>query len=521
MTPLLESLGGIGLFLFGMAVMSSGLRKLAGDRLRGWLGRSTRNPVTGVLTGAGATALVQSSSATTVAAIGFVSAGLLTFPQALAVIFGANVGTTLTGWIVALFGFKLKLSAVALPLLFLSSLFYLYKSNRRLRGLGKALSGFCLIFIGISYLQDGLAAYRDVIDLSAWAADRLSDRLVLLLIGVVLTLITQSSSATVATAITALHAGVLDLPQAAAVIIGADIGTTATAMLATIGGTVEVRRTGFAHVIYNVLTGIMAFFIFTPYLWSWDRLAPGFVSGSPEVVAVGFHSFFNIFGVILVLPFTRSFARFITWLIPGKTPPLVALFDQQLLGDPGASVAALEVGTQRLATTALRSAGNRLDPKMTWPAPPNESIFEGVEAARDFAVQIGSRSEESHLATDRIFACLHIIDHVERLIERVSDLSRARSALSNSQLAEQAKRLAASTGQLAEGIALADAGSAREALRRIATALEDDKSGFRAKAIASAASGKLSASELDHALDAQRWLRRVAYHAWRIADYSR
>ena len=204
MNALLTSIGGLGLFLFGMAVMVSGLRKLAGDQLHQWLARATRTPLSGTLSGAVVTAAIQSSSATMIATVGFVGAGLLSFPQALGVVFGANIGTTITGWIVALLGLKLKLTAAALPFMLVAAILYLMKGNRTLRGAGKAMAGFALMFMGIGFLQEGLSGARALIDLTAFDATGLSGRLVLLLIGIVLTLITQASSATVAAAVTAL-----------------------------------------------------------------------------------------------------------------------------------------------------------------------------------------------------------------------------------------------------------------------------------------------------------------------------
>lgn len=521
MNSLLQTLGGVGLFLFGMAVMTSGLRKLAGDRLRTWLARSTKNPVTGALTGATVTALIQSSSATTVAAIGFVGAGLMTFTASLGVIFGANIGTTITGWMVALLGFKLKLAEAALPLLFVAALCYLFKQVRPLRGFGKSLAGFCLIFLGISYLQSGLEGYRDVIDLSRWSASAYGGRAVLLLVGIVLTLITQSSSATVATALTALNASLLDLPQAAAVIIGADIGTTGTAALATIGGTTASRRTGFAHVIYNLMTGVGAFFFLPLYLLLVDRIWPAASGSSPEVVAVGFHSVFNTLGVIVALPFTRSFGRLIERIFPEKASPLAAPFDQRLLDEPGAATAGLARGCVDLAAAALRRARNALDPGTAERAPSIPAILAAVDVARDFAVKTGAGgSEEVEIDSQRVFDCIHVIDHVERLAERTSDAGRARAVQSHEELRAEAGEIATLMERLADELASgSDMKESIELLQQAAQAREEDKSRLRQRFIQSAAAEKLSGDQLDDLLDANRWVRRMTYHAARIAHY--
>jgi phosphate:Na+ symporter len=505
-----------------MALMTSGLRKLAGDRLRHWLARSTKSPISGVVTGATVTALIQSSSATTVAAIGFVGAGLMSFPASLGIIFGANIGTTITGWMVAVLGFKLKLADAALPLLFVAAICYLFKRIRPLRGFGKALAGFCLIFIGISYLQGGLDGYRDVIDLSRWSVASFGGRIVLVLIGVILTLVTQSSSATVAAALTALSAGILDLPQTAAVIIGADIGTTGTAALATIGGSTAARRTGFAHVIYNLMTGVVAFFILPLYLGLIDRIWPDAATHSPEVVAVGFHSLFNILGVILVLPFTSPFGRLIERLFPEREAILSAPFDKKLLEEPNAALAALEFGCRQLAAVTLRRAGLVLFPspeKKRSSEPDIEPELAAIEAGREFALAVGGGETGG---AERVFACIHLLDHIERLIERTRDTERADSSRVNPGLVERARSVSELAEQLAKEILEeADPLEAAAGLMTAAAELEEDKLHFRQGMIRSATLEKgIPGKTLDDLLDAHRWLRRMTYHAGRIGHYA-
>lgn len=522
MAAWVQILGGVGLFLFGMAVMTSGLGKLAGDRLRGWLARSTKTPVSGAMVGATVTALIQSSSATTVAAIGFVGAGLISFTASLGVIFGANIGTTITGWMVALLGFKLKLTAAALPLLFVGSICYLFKRIRSLRGFGKALAGFSLLFIGIGYLQLGLEQHQDLVDFSQWTADSFGGRILLVLIGIVLTLITQSSSATVATALTALNAGMLDLPQAAAVIIGADIGTTGTAALATIGGTTASRRTGFAHVIYNMMTGIAAFFMLPLYLMGVEWALPDASIGSPEMVAVGFHSVFNVLGVVVVLPFTKSFGQFIERLFPEHESPLSTSFDKHLLVDPRAASAGLEYGCLRLATETLQQAAAVLDPKSGADPETLTEVLEAIELGREFAVKTAAGGgDDADIDSECIFDCVHLLDHIERLVEHVDNEAAARSAMKDADLRSHGVEVAVLIGRLADDIRTRSplAGIA-ESLREAAEELEQDNPRFRRGFIRSAAKGDTSGHHMDSILDAHRWLRRMAYHSARIAHYG-
>jgi len=523
LTALLQTLGGIGLFLFGMSVMTSGLKKLAGARLRDWIARSTRNPVTGALTGATATALVQSSSATTVAAIGFVGAGLMTFGSSLGIIFGANIGTTITGWMVALLGFKVQLEEAALALLFIAAFCYLMKQKKRIRGFGKALAGFCLIFLGIGYLKAGLQDYQSVIDLSQWNANSMGGRFVLLLIGILLTLVTQSSSATVATALTALNASILDLPQTAAVIIGADIGTTATAALATLGGSTASRRTGFAHVIYNVLTGIGAFFFLPLYLILVARLWPGATDGSPEMVAVGFHSTFNILGVVIALPFTRPFGWLIKRLFPERGSPLSVVFDSSLLKDPPVALEGLKSGSLRTAKYGLQGVASVLSlEKGLEQERALVAVLAAVDAGRQYAVDIGTADdEESGLESEGIFESLHLLDHVERLVERASDTELAAMVATSKELCRQAGEIQAELLALVEKLSIGEPPSeAGEALKARAKAMEEERHDFRQKLMEEAREGKMSGEGLDDLLDGRRWLRRITYHAARIVFYS-
>ena len=523
MEPLIHKMGGIGLFLFGMAAMTSGLRKLAGEKLRQTLQASTKNTMSGIATGAVVTAMVQSSSATTVAAIGFVGAGLITFTQSLGIIFGANIGTTITGWMVALVGFKMKLGVVALPLFFVAAVCYLIKKSPKTGATGKALAGFCLIFLGISYLQDGLGSYRDVIDLSDWQASNIGGRMALVLVGITITIFTQSSSATVATAITALNTGIIDLPQTAAVIIGADIGTTVTAVLATIGGSTASRRTGFAHVVYNLMTGLTAFLVLPVYLWAFEQHSPGTATEDPEVVAVAFHSFFNLLGVVIIVPFTKPFGQFIERMFPSKESALEAPFSLNSPGDPQRAMANLESGTKGLAVAALQTAALAFAPNGPARIPRGalEEIIKTSASGRHFALQIAnSVQKNSEIRTARLLACIQGLDHVGRMARRCLDDYYAKAVRTHPLSGEKTCQIHGGMVGLAQGIAGKDGlEEAHGKLAQISYGLADDKVQFRDDVIRKAANGELDSAQLDEALNAHRWLRRLCFNASRIGHF--
>ena len=343
---LTQALGGLGLFLLGMVLLTDNLKALALERLRNSLMRYTRTPLSGALIGASVTAIVQSSSATTVAAVGFVGAGLMRFSNALGIIFGANLGTTLKGWVVALIGFKLQLGMLALPLIFIGALMRLVGRERT--GLaGLALAGFALIFVGIDQLQLGMAALKPLFSFDNLPADSLGGRLQLLALGVLFTLVTQSSSAGVATALTALFTGMIGFEQAAALVIGMDVGTTVTAFMATLGGSVGARRTGYSHVIYNLLTGLMALLLISPFIWLSELWQADFVRQQPELALVAFHTGFNLLGVLLILPFSRPFARLVEALVPEHSPGYTSNLEPVLLKQPKLALDALQFSINR------------------------------------------------------------------------------------------------------------------------------------------------------------------------------
>ena len=352
----LSALGGVGVFLVGMLLLTGGLKGLAGEQMRAILARFTSTPLSGAVTGALTTAVVQSSSATTVTAVGFVASGVMTFAQALGIIFGANIGTTLTGWMVAALGFKLDLGEAVLPVVFLGAVLHL-TGRPKLVSTGQALAGFGLLFIGIDFLKDGLDAFEGIVTPSDFPPDTLAGRLQLVGIGLVITLVTQSSSAGVATALAALGAGAINFQQAAALVIGMDVGTTFTALLATVGGGTMARRTGLAHVIYNLMTGLMAFALLGPFA---AFAVPRIGAGDGQIALVAFHSFFNGLGVLLILPLAHPFALLIEWLVPERGSALTAGLDTAVLQAPRLATGLALDGLGRLNTATCDHLCHRL-----------------------------------------------------------------------------------------------------------------------------------------------------------------
>ncbi|MFU8878659.1 MAG: Na/Pi cotransporter family protein, partial [Wenzhouxiangellaceae bacterium] len=310
-TSIANFLGGIGLFLLGMRLMSDGLKVAAGGALRELLKAATGNRFRALLFGAGITALVQSSSAVIFATIGFVNAGLLTLGPAVGLIFGANLGTTLTSWIVALVGFKLDLKLFAMPMIALGTALWLSGKARR-SALGQAAIGFGVFFLGLDVLKDAFVGADQTLDLATLAGDGVLAMLLFAAIGIVLTLIMQSSSAALAVTLTAASQQVIPLEAAAAMVVGANIGTTSTAVFATLGATAAAKRTAAAHVIFNLIAGAIALLLL-PWIVA-AAIAIGRFLGAgdlPATLLAIVHTQVNILGILAVWPLLP---RLVSWL---------------------------------------------------------------------------------------------------------------------------------------------------------------------------------------------------------------
>lgn len=322
----LKLIGSLGLFLYGMKIMSEGLQKVAGDRLRSILTAMTTNRVTGVLTGVLITALIQSSSATTVMVVSFVNAGLLTLVESISVIMGANIGTTVTAWIISIFGFKVDMAAFALPLLaFALPLIFSGKSNRK--SIGEFIFGFSFLFMGLSYLKanapdlnanpEMLAFVQNYTDMGFFSI------LLFLFIGTVLTMIVQASAATMAITLIMCANGWITLELGAALVLGENIGTTITANLAALTANSQAKRAALAHFVFNVFGVIWVLAIFSPFMEFVNWVVDTFFHPGDAAVAVSyklsaFHSIFNICNVCLLIWGVKLIERTVCAIIHPK-----------------------------------------------------------------------------------------------------------------------------------------------------------------------------------------------------------
>jgi len=365
MSTAISVLGGVGLFLLGMSVMTSGLKALASSGLRTTLSKAAATPLSGALWGAFVTLLVQSSSATTMTTIGLVSAGLLTFSQGLGLVFGANIGTTGTGWLIALIGVRVSLTAIALPMIFVGALILLL-GRGRLSAAGGALAGFALVLFGLTTLQQGMGRLAERLHPEDFPAvfgagvrwwSSLFGVLALILLGVAMTAVMQSSTAAIAVTLSAHFAGAVGLDQACALIIGQNIGTATSSAMAAIGASSTAKRLALAYILFKLIAALIALTLFPVTI-------PLLVRASKTIDGVtllaGYHTAYNVVGVAVLLPLIHSFTSFVERIMPERGSPLTRCLDPAALVTPIAAEEAVRRTVARSLGTKCGSIGEAL-----------------------------------------------------------------------------------------------------------------------------------------------------------------
>ena len=501
-------LGGIGLFLFGMEVMTAALRDLAGRRLRQVIARFTATPFKGTLTGAAATAVVQSSTAVTVMTIGFVGAGVLGFQQALGILYGANIGTTMTGWIVMLAGVKLQIGTIALPGLFIAALMGILGEGQIGRT-GRFLAGFCILFIGLDMMQAATAGMEGRLTPDDLPGDGLLGRLALVVLGIVVTLVLQSSSAGVALALVLLGSGAISFAQAAAMVIGMNIGTTFTGLLASMGGGREARMTALANTIFNGVTAVVAFLIL-------DFVTPalhGTALGADDQIAlVLFHTGFNLVGAALFLPLTAPFAALVQRLVPAHTPQLAGALDPRLMSEPHTALDAALRTVQSIADAASGALGSALSPgrDLRPLAALNAQAEPAMASLEDWLTRLRLPADDTR-AHARRAALMHLTDHLSRLLARAGEADRI-AVISDTPALRRAGAALAAAMRHERG---------PDKMKRLADLVRARSHRHRRAMLLAEHAGILTVSEVFSQTDAMRWLERVAEHAERLATHLR
>src|SRR5499425_1366878 len=422
MSTTISVLGGVGMFQLGMSVMTTGLKAMAGSGLRTALGKAAATPLSGAFWGAFVTLIVQSSSATTMTTIGLVSAGLLTFSQGLGLVFGANVGTTGTGWLIALIGVRVSLTAAALPMIFVGALVKLL-GRGRMSASGGALAGFALVLFGLTTLQQGMSGLAERLhpaDLPAvfgpgvswWSS--IFGVLVLILVGLAMTAVMQSSTASIAVTLSAYFAGAVGLDQACALIIGQNIGTATSSAMAAIGASSTAKRLALAYVLFKLIAALIVLVLFPvtiPLLIRASKTIDG------VTLLAGYHTAYNVIGVAVLLPLIDGFTRFVERLLPERGSPLTRCLDPSALETPIAAVEAVRRTVARALETICGSLATAL--AATNPGASARSkknvvlVTEAADALRQAQEFLSEASgpPESEDEQQRLTSTLHALDH--------------------------------------------------------------------------------------------------------------
>ena len=508
----IEALGGLGIFLLGMIIMTEGLRSIAGDSMRLALTKFTSTPFSAMLTGTISTAILQSSSATTVAAVGFVGVGILTFTQAVGIILGANLGTTITGWLVALLGFKLKLKLLVLPLILVGAILRLF-SEGRVAHIGYAMAGFAVIFVGIAMMQEGMGGLQGILTPDVFPPNTIIGRIQLVIIGAMITVVTQSSSAGVAATLTALNMGNILLPQGMSLIIGMDIGTTVTAVLATIGADVGAKRTGMSHVMYNLISGTIGFILLSPFLYLWHLLLPDQLDRNAEIILVAFHSCFNIIAIMVMLPFIKDFAHFIEKIIPEKKIGYTSRLDHALLDDPKIAIMVIDFTIEKQLIDLLIYLNRLLGAKTVDKRINLGELQIALDETHRFIDHIHLESSDSQ-NWKNLVALIHILDHMQRLHERCDEeQDRAMTTINTPELIGLVVELRNAIDLILKDMYLSLGWlDSPQIVKQVSEQIHEQVEPYRQMVMTKIAQGKQDIPSATSCLEAIRWLERVSDH---------
>ncbi|MGF1630816.1 MAG: Na/Pi cotransporter family protein [Kiloniellaceae bacterium] len=516
----LTAAGGLGIFVLAMAMMTAGLKVAGGEQLKRHLERWISSPLRGVATGALVTALVQSSGAVTVATIGFVNAGVLSLRHALGLIFGANLGTTMTSWLVSLVGFGFKIETLALPIIALGVALRMAVQNKRWRGLGEAITGFGLFFLGLAILKEAFSELTGVFGTATLngIGGGVGGIALFAAIGFGATVLTQSSSAAIALILTAVSQSTIGLGAAAAAIIGANVGSTSTAAFAVIGATPNAKRVAAGHILFNLSTGVIALIILPALLWGIELLGDLLgLSSQPAIILAIFHTVFNLLGVALLLPFIGPLTRFLQHRFTTAEEDISRPrhLDSTVAATPAFAVPALEQELRRMqdlvCSTGLAAiAGQQSRTGVIERRA--EAILQLGRTVADFTVEVRMEDMSRDVAEGlaRLLRIARYLDEGAMLLSAVHATSLRVHRLSDETTREGVLELLAAA-QTCLTLCAEDAGEAgwRDRLETAQAEFEALYQQAKATALRAAAVHRLSIDDADGLLDAMSSTRRM------------
>lgn len=522
----LTFLGGIGLFLLGMRLMTEGLTTAAGDTLRSILEAATHSRLRALVSGVLITSLVQSSSAVIFTTIGFVNVGLLSLMQSVGVIYGANLGTTLTSWIVALVGFNVDLQAMSLPAIGIGMSLSVISKSQRLNGIGQALTGFGLFFLGIDVLRDAFAGLGDAIALEGWAGEGVLSLLLFVGVGIVMTLLVQSSSAALAIILTATAGGLIPINAAAAMVIGANVGTTSTGVFAAIGATAPAKRAASAHVIFNLVTATVALTLLTPLLWLVNTLANYF--GSQDQLATSlaiFHTLVKTMGILIMWPLTglmvRRLEKYFRSMEEDESRP--RYLDHNVQATPMLAMDALALELQRMGTLARHLASEAISTEDSG----NKHLASGHRALENLNLAVAEFS--SGIPRSGVAAAVlnglpdaqrvgqYLVNVAEHALDMVVEHPQAELAVD--ELSAARDHLRAHAVELLGFTQVEAPGWSLETLNERRRAFESDYQSLKARLLRAGTTGEVAPRRMAAALERMSELHRIVDQATKSAIY--
>jgi phosphate:Na+ symporter len=508
----IKLLGGIGLFLLGIHHLTEGLKGLSGDSLRRTLQRFVSTRFSAVASGAFLTVASQSSTATILTVIGFVGAGLVNLPQAIAVNLGATLGTTSTPWMVAILGLRFRIAAVALPILGVGAFLWLVARGKT-RSLGAVLAGFGLIFIGIDYLQTGMAGITW--NLEAWAGTGYGAMWILAGIGIVMTVVMQSSSAAAATTLVALDAGSLTFAQGCAMIVGQSIGTAATTGLAVLSGGLEVRRAALAHIVYSLIAGVLAMLFLWPLTgaasWVGSRL-----DDSHGVLALAaFSTIFKLAGIVVFYPWLDTFARFIVRVSGEGSASAVGRLNPAV-AQAGGPVA-LEA-TWRAVLEVAHGAVDASRRRLAGEAVTYQSASEAIRQIEQFLESLPLETTDLSTIGPRLVRICHALDHLTALEDDLTRLPVTTSDWHYPPAFQEGARALAAWVDATKEPAAQPCPAVFKVLEDSSKQLSAERKTARDRILEDVALQRMPSASARNSLDTLAWANTALYHAWRLAE---
>src|SRR5215831_2922142 len=508
-------LGGLGLFLLGIHHLTEGLKGLAGDSLRRALQRLVSGRFSAVVSGAFFTAVIQSSTAAILTVIGFVSAGLVNFVQAVGMIIGATLGTTSTIWLVAIFGLRFRISAAALPMLGVGAFLWLIARGKT-RSFGAVLAGFGLIFTGIEFLQTGMGGVSW--NLEAFAGHGFGARWILAGIGVLMSIVMQSSTAAGATTLVALNAGSLTFQQGCAMIVGQSIGTAATTGLVMIGGGLAVRRASMAHIIFSLIVGILGILFLGPLTAAADWVGARLYDPDGVLAMATFSSLFKLAGIVVFYPLLDGFARFIVRISGKGSDSAVSRLDPAL-AEGGATVA-LEAGWRAILELA-RGAVDAIRRRLVGESVKYDPPIEAVQKTEHFLESLSIETTDLGTIGPGLVRLVHALDHLSELHD---DLKRIPPVVIGGQpeTGFEAGAQALSSWLDATKDPNESPGPAIfNALQAASKQLNEERKTGRARILEETALQRTPMATARAALETLAWADLTVYHSWRLTESLR